>query len=72
MSRIVAIGEERSVVAFPMVGVTTMAVGDAPEARAAWASLPDDVGLVILTRSAAEALQTVLHEPGQPLWAVMS
>jgi vacuolar-type H+-ATPase subunit F/Vma7 len=71
MSRVVALGEEHRVVAFAMVGVAVVAVGDATEARAAWASLPDDVGLVILTRSAAEALQPVLHQPGEPLWAVM-
>jgi vacuolar-type H+-ATPase subunit F/Vma7 len=71
MSRVVALGEEHRVVAFAMVGVAVVAVGDAREARSAWASLPDDVGLVILTRSAAEALQAVLHQPGEPLWAVM-
>ncbi len=71
MSRIVALGEEQSVVAFAMVGVTVVAAAGATEARAAWASLPDDVGLVILTGSAADSLRSVLREPGGPLWAVM-
>jgi vacuolar-type H+-ATPase subunit F/Vma7 len=71
MSRVVALGEEHSVVAFAMVGVAVIAVGDAAETRAAWTSLPDDVGLVILTRSAADSLQPLLHQPGEPLWAVM-
>jgi len=71
MSRIVALGEERDVVAFAMIGVDVIAVTDASGARDEWASLPDDVGLVILTRTSAEALGSMLHQPSQPLWAVM-
>lgn len=71
MSRVVALGEEEHVVAFAMIGVEVVAVTDVPAARDAWVSLPDDVGLVILTRRAAEALGPVLQQPGQPLWAVM-
>jgi len=72
MSRIVALGEERKVESFAMIGVQVVAVSDAAALRGAWAGLGDDVGLVILTRFAAEALGNDLHAPGHPLWAVMS
>ncbi len=71
MSRIVAIGEEHKVLPFGMVGVEVLALTEPQGAQSAWASLGDDVGLVVLTRLAAEALGPILHEPGQPLWTVM-
>ncbi|MFI5286947.1 MAG: hypothetical protein ACHQ4F_11575 [Candidatus Dormibacteria bacterium] len=71
MSRIVALGEVESVELFAMVGVDVVAVSDAGALRRTWAGLPDDVGLVILTRSAAQMLGPSLHEAGHPLWAVM-
>jgi vacuolar-type H+-ATPase subunit F/Vma7 len=71
MSRIVALGEADSVEVFAMVGVDVVAVSDAAALRRTWAGLRDDVGLVILTRSAAQMLGGSLHEAGHPLWAVM-
>ncbi|MHB8488601.1 MAG: hypothetical protein ACYDCS_02965 [Candidatus Dormibacteria bacterium] len=71
MSRIVALGEDRDVLAFAMIGVDVIAVTDASATRDEWASLPDDVGLVILTRDSAAALGSMLHQPSRPLWAVM-
>jgi vacuolar-type H+-ATPase subunit F/Vma7 len=71
MSRIVALGEAESVEVFAMVGVGVVAVSDAAALRRTWAGLRDDVGLVILTRSAAEMLGRSLHDAGHPLWAVM-
>jgi vacuolar-type H+-ATPase subunit F/Vma7 len=72
MSRILAIGEEQKVAPFAMVGVEVVAVRDAVALRRAWAGCRDDVGLVLLTTSAAAALGRELHEPGHPLWVVMS
>ncbi len=72
MSRIVALGERQKVVPFAMVGVEIISVSEAAAIRREWAGLGDDVGLVILTRSAAEELGRALHEPGHPLWAMMS
>ena len=71
MSRIVALGEAEGIKAFAMVGVDVFAVADAGTLIRTWARLGDDVGLVILTRSAAQMLGRTLHEPGHPLWAVM-
>ena len=55
-----------------MVGVEVVTTRDVAELRRAWAACRDDVGLVVLTRSAAAALGKELHERGRPLWAVMS
>jgi vacuolar-type H+-ATPase subunit F/Vma7 len=72
VSRIVALGEEQHVAPFAMVGVAVIAVDEAIAVRNAWSGLGDDVGLVILTRTAANALGPALQTPGSPLWAVMS
>jgi vacuolar-type H+-ATPase subunit F/Vma7 len=72
MSRILVMGEQQRVAPFAMVGVEAVAVTDPVALRRAWAGCRDDVGLVLLTRSAAAALGKELHEPGHPLWAVMS
>jgi vacuolar-type H+-ATPase subunit F/Vma7 len=72
MSRILAMGEEQKVAPFAMVGVEVVAMRDPVALRRAWAGYGDNVGLVLLTRSAAAALGKELHEPGHPLWAVMS
>lgn len=72
MSRIVALGEEKRIAPFAMVGVAVIAVDDTVAVRNAWSDLGDDVGLVILTRGAANALGPALQAPGSPLWAVMS
>jgi vacuolar-type H+-ATPase subunit F/Vma7 len=71
MSRIVALGEAESVEVFAMVGVDVVAVSDAAALRRTWAGLRDDVGLVILTRSASQMLGRSLHDAGHPLLAVM-
>lgn len=71
MSRIVALGEAENVEVFAMVGVDVVAVSDAAALRRTWVGLRDDVGLVILTRSAAQMLGRSLHDAGHPLWAVM-
>ena len=72
MSRIVALGEAQRVEVFAMVGVDVVAGGDAAALRRTWAALRDDVGLVILTSSAAAMLGPTLHEAGRPLWVVMT
>lgn len=72
MSRILAMGEQQKVAPFAMVGVEVVAVSDPVSLRRAWAGFRDDIGLVLLTGSAAAALGKELHEPGHPLWVVMS
>ncbi|HYB22615.1 MAG TPA: hypothetical protein VED41_02380 [Solirubrobacteraceae bacterium] len=72
--RIAALGERERVRGFAFAGVHLAAAEDADAARAAWRSLPGDVGLVILTRDAHAALAAELaaSSPGeQRLWVVM-
>jgi vacuolar-type H+-ATPase subunit F/Vma7 len=60
MSRIAAIGEEQRVRGFALAGVVVAAVADETAARNAWEALDDDVGLVILTPTAARGLRQEL------------
>ena len=56
MSQIVAIGERERLRGFALAGVNVAAAEDPAGARAAWAALPADVALVILTPAAHAAL----------------
>lgn len=69
--RIVAIGNESRVIGFALAGVLPVPVRTAADARAAWAALPTDVALVVLTPAAAEALAEELSHPSVRLAAVM-
>jgi vacuolar-type H+-ATPase subunit F/Vma7 len=70
--RIAAIGAEPRVAGFALAGVVPIPTGTAQDVRAAWAALPDDVALVLLTPEAAEALAAELADPAPPrLTAVM-
>lgn len=69
MSRVVAVGEWARVAGFVLAGVTVLATDrDGPDG--AWARLPDDTGLAILTPDAAEALEDRLAERPRVLWTV--
>ncbi|MGK4585296.1 hypothetical protein ACSMTC_35725 [Kitasatospora sp. HPMI-4] len=68
----VALGERTRVAGWALAGVTAL-VAEQPEAvRRAWADLPEDVELVILTPAAAQALGSPLPEGVGPLTAVMA
>jgi vacuolar-type H+-ATPase subunit F/Vma7 len=54
--RIAAMGEAARVNGLRLAGVLTVPVVSPEGTRAAWAALPDDVDLVVLTPSAADAL----------------
>ena len=71
MSRIAAIGEGTRVAGYALSGADVHAVSDPDEVRSAWARLPDDVGLVILTPDARSALGPRLSERSHLLWTVM-
>jgi vacuolar-type H+-ATPase subunit F/Vma7 len=72
MSEIVAIGEGERLRGFALAGVSVAAAADPAGARAAWAALPADVALVILTRAAHAALAAdELARAGQRLWVVL-
>lgn len=68
MSRVAAIGEEQRVRGFALAGVGVAPAADEQAARAAWDALDADVGLVILTPSAARALRDELASAPQRLW----
>ncbi len=68
---IVALGARRDVDAFSLAGVEVRAAEDAAAVRAAWAALGDEVGLVLLTADAAEALGNVIDATASPLTAVL-
>ena len=60
MSRIAVLGEAVRTEAFALAGAVVI-VADSPDAaRTAWRSLPDDVGVVVLTPLAADALGDAL------------
>jgi vacuolar-type H+-ATPase subunit F/Vma7 len=72
MASVAVIGDEATVRAFGLVGVIVRPAGDPDAVRSAWAALPGDVALVLLTEAAAGALGSAVTEPGAPLTAVMS
>lgn len=70
MSRVAAIGERVRVGGYDLAGVDVHAASGASEVRSAWAALPADVGLLILTPAAHAALGALLAERSQLVWAV--
>ncbi len=72
MTGIVAIGEQEQLRGFALAGVEVAVADDPAGARAAWAALPPEVALVILTPAAHAALAaSELDRRGQRLWVVM-
>lgn len=71
MTRVAVVGELVRAQGFGLAGVLVVVAGDPPAVRAAWRSLPDDVGVVILTPAAAAALAAVPPGSGGRLVAVM-
>ncbi|HEY7223096.1 MAG TPA: V-type ATP synthase subunit F [Micromonosporaceae bacterium] len=70
---VAAIGSPVMVRGYALAGVRVLPAEDADEVRDAWRSLPADVGLVVLTEQAAQALaDTLTAERTWPLVAVMS
>lgn len=68
MSRVAAIGEEQRVRGFALAGVGVAPAEDEAAARAAWEALDADIGLVILTPAAAQALRGELAVVTRRLW----
>lgn len=67
MGTVAVIGEETRVRGFGLAGATVLAADTPAAVRAAWAGLPGEVRLVILTRAAAAAIP----DRGDRLVAVM-
>lgn len=70
MSRVVALGESARVAGYALAGVNVLET-DAAGALDAWARLPEDTGLLLLTDDAANSLAGELARAGRLLWAVI-
>jgi vacuolar-type H+-ATPase subunit F/Vma7 len=72
MTGIVAIGDQERLRGFALAGVEVTVADDPAGTRAAWAALPPEVALVILTPGAHAALaESELDPREQRLWVVM-
>ncbi|HEY5014402.1 MAG TPA: hypothetical protein VIK61_17090 [Acidimicrobiia bacterium] len=69
MSGIAALGESHRVEGFALAGALVLVAADAHAVRDAWARLPDDVEVVVLTPAAASALEAVVQ--ARPLRVVL-
>lgn len=72
MSRVAVIGAETAIQGFGLVGALMLVATDPDEVRAAWRSVPPDVGVVILTHDAAASIGPVALDRDWPLVAVMT
>lgn len=71
MGAVVVLGEPALVAGYALAGATVITAVDPAEARRAWANLPADTALVILTVAAAQALPDDAERAG-PMTVVMS
>jgi vacuolar-type H+-ATPase subunit F/Vma7 len=71
MSGLAVIGRPSEVSGFALGGALVLAARTEVEARAAWASLPGDVAVVVLTGETARALAAERERPRAPLTVVM-
>lgn len=71
MSRFVVIGETSRVAGFALGGATVACADDAGAVELAWAALPGDAAVVLLTPQAAAVLTDGFRRPERALTAVM-
>lgn len=71
MGRLAVLGERTRVAGFALAGALVLPAEDETAVRAAWAELPADVEVVILTPAAAAALVAPGPEVATPLQVVM-
>jgi vacuolar-type H+-ATPase subunit F/Vma7 len=72
VARVAAVGEQLRVQGFALAGAVVLAADEAAAVRSAWATLGDDVDVVVLTPRAAAALETELAAGGPtPLTVVL-
>ncbi len=67
---VVALGADAELAGFVLAGVRVLPTATDEETLGAWTAMDDDVGLVILTRRAAESLRDVLDERPRTLTVV--
>lgn len=68
MSAVVAIGEAHRLAGLALAGVDVRAAEDERAVRDAWEALGREVGLLILTRHAEDALRARLPEREDVVW----
>ncbi len=71
MSEVAAIGAVTEVGGFALAGARVLPADTAGQVRAAWETLPEAVGVVILTAAAADALGPDRVARAVPLTVVM-
>jgi len=71
MSRAVAIGDERRLGGYALVGAEVVPAATAGEVTAAWEALAEDVAVVVLSPDAHEVLAGRLDERPSVVWAVL-
>ncbi|MFF4793876.1 V-type ATP synthase subunit F [Streptomyces sp. NPDC091412] len=73
MGTVAAIGARTNVCGLALAGVDVLVAEEPDAVREAWRTLPDTVGLVILTPEAAEVLgdAATAPQPARPLTVVM-
>jgi vacuolar-type H+-ATPase subunit F/Vma7 len=69
MSSIAVLGESHRVEGYALAGALVFVAADANSVKDAWARLPDDVDVVVLTPAAADALEDVVQ--ARPLRVVL-
>lgn len=67
----VAIGDRLRLAGYALAGVDVRAAASREEVRAHWEALEPDVGLLILTPAAYDALAESLSERRRLVWAVL-
>lgn len=72
MSTVVALGETHELEGFALAGVKVIATTTEADVASAWHRLGNDVGLVILSATAARVLQPLLDDRPDILTAVMT
>jgi vacuolar-type H+-ATPase subunit F/Vma7 len=71
MSDVAVIGRPSQVAGFALAGARVLPARTDAEARAAWATLTDAVGVVVLTEETARVLAEERRRPRAPLTVVM-
>lgn len=71
MAHVAVLGEVSRVSAWALAGAALLPAEDPDQVRAAWAGLPPDVAVVLLTPAAATALADALCEPVGPMTVVL-
>ncbi len=71
MSDVAVIGRPSEVAGFALAGARVLPARTDAEARAAWATLTDAVGVVVLTAETARVLADEVRRPRAPLTVVM-